>query len=427
MKLVRTKFHVLNLLRRILNLVVATVAFSSLVVSAAEDDKQQEERWFEVEVIAFKPAVASGLQEESWSPLEQIELPTPLIDFLKPVQKITPEQDNNNSFASPSTGIEEVQTVNSHDELTTANSAASTLETAKNTTQEVAFQPLSSEQLQLTAEAQTLARDPAYTLLLHTAWRQPVTSLQQAQWVRIAGGADLSAEFSYDGLPVIEINSPQSAEFEQNEIETTQNEYPKKETSALNEQKQEFPDKEERMQDGVPLEHEQSDNMDADPVTSGNTSTEVLINDLPWVPELDGAIQIYLKRYLHVNLQLYWRTPQQQEVPLAAILDSDNSELNLFNEQSETSTALGANTDSVPTQRSESLQLDWQIGDDFLTSKPKATEITRLMSYPLRQSRRMRSGELHYIDHPLIGVLIRVTPYEKESQNSDDSAQSEDL
>lgn len=30
----------------------------------------------------------------------------------------------------------------------------------------------------------------------------------------------------------------------------------------------------------------------------------------------------------------------------------------------------------------------------------------------LRQSRRMRSGELHYIDHPLMGILVRVTPYE---------------
>lgn len=30
--------------------------------------------------------------------------------------------------------------------------------------------------------------------------------------------------------------------------------------------------------------------------------------------------------------------------------------------------------------------------------------------YRLRQSRRMRSGELHYIDHPRLGVLALVTP-----------------
>ncbi|MFN2339611.1 MAG: CsiV family protein [Gammaproteobacteria bacterium] len=31
--------------------------------------------------------------------------------------------------------------------------------------------------------------------------------------------------------------------------------------------------------------------------------------------------------------------------------------------------------------------------------------------YSLRQSRRMRSGELHYIDHPRLGVLALITPY----------------
>ena len=30
----------------------------------------------------------------------------------------------------------------------------------------------------------------------------------------------------------------------------------------------------------------------------------------------------------------------------------------------------------------------------------------------LRQHRRMRSNELHYIDHPLFGLLVRITPYE---------------
>lgn len=32
------------------------------------------------------------------------------------------------------------------------------------------------------------------------------------------------------------------------------------------------------------------------------------------------------------------------------------------------------------------------------------------------QSRRMRSGELHYLDHPLFGLLIRLTPHRTEGQ-----------
>ena len=42
----------------------------------------------------------------------------------------------------------------------------------------------------------------------------------------------------------------------------------------------------------------------------------------------------------------------------------------------------------------------------------------------------MRSGELHYLDHPLFGLLVQVTPYH-ESESSvlapeDDEPQNED-
>ena len=48
------------------------------------------------------------------------------------------------------------------------------------------------------------------------------------------------------------------------------------------------------------------------------------------------------------------------------------------------------------------------------------THVTRgpddrpLLSYAFQQQRRMRSGELHYLDHPVIGLLVKVTPYESE-------------
>ena len=33
---------------------------------------------------------------------------------------------------------------------------------------------------------------------------------------------------------------------------------------------------------------------------------------------------------------------------------------------------------------------------------------------PLQQYRRMRSEEIHYIDHPLVGVIIRLTPWQSK-------------
>lgn len=37
---------------------------------------------------------------------------------------------------------------------------------------------------------------------------------------------------------------------------------------------------------------------------------------------------------------------------------------------------------------------------------------------PVQQSRRMRSEETHYIDHPLFGIVVRITPWEHPEQTS---------
>lgn len=37
-------------------------------------------------------------------------------------------------------------------------------------------------------------------------------------------------------------------------------------------------------------------------------------------------------------------------------------------------------------------------------------------TYPVVSERRMRSREIHYIDHPLVGILVYATPYKIETQ-----------
>ena len=48
-----------------------------------------------------------------------------------------------------------------------------------------------------------------------------------------------------------------------------------------------------------------------------------------------------------------------------------------------------------------------------LTADLRLIESEAGASMTLRETRRMRSGELHYLDHPRFGVLVRITPYEK--------------
>ncbi|MCF6353765.1 MAG: peptidoglycan binding protein CsiV [Candidatus Polarisedimenticolaceae bacterium] len=83
-------------------------------------------------------------------------------------------------------------------------------------------------------------------------------------------------------------------------------------------------------------------------------------------PDLEGTIRISVSRYLHVELDLLRR------IRAAASYSSY-----------EQSFEGGFTAQAQPYNR-----------------------------YRMQAHRRMRSGELHYIDHPLMGVLIKITPYE---------------
>ena len=83
-------------------------------------------------------------------------------------------------------------------------------------------------------------------------------------------------------------------------------------------------------------------------------------------PGLEGTIRISVSRYLHVELDLLRRIRSATPYP-----------------SYEQSFEGGLTEQAQPYHR-----------------------------YRMQAHRRMRSGELHYIDHPLMGVLIKITPYE---------------
>lgn len=83
---------------------------------------------------------------------------------------------------------------------------------------------------------------------------------------------------------------------------------------------------------------------------------------------LNGSFKLILARYLHIYSDMeYMRKP-----------------------------------DEITAQKTDS--------DNELTEP--VTEITALENtgYPINMHRRMRSKELHYIDHPMVGILIQINP-----------------
>lgn len=96
------------------------------------------------------------------------------------------------------------------------------------------------------------------------------------------------------------------------------------------------------------------------------------------VYELDGYLAVGRGRYLHFRPDLYFSRT------LTA------TESNLLAEQKPTTASTAVNTAISPT--------------DFY--------IPETLTVKLNQARRMRSKELHFIDHPLFGVLVEMKPVE---------------
>jgi len=145
--------------------------------------------------------------------------------------------------------------------------------------------------------------------------------------------------------------------------------------------------------------------------------------------ELEGSVTLSLSRYLHLRTNL-WLTefepnfgqPPQgwPELPLApSRLASDRPAAPTQGAGPVPFSKAGEGGGSAWdrfTQASESLipaqTLPGFLQEDYLPRRIVA----------LKQQRRMRSEELHYLDHPLFGVIIEIKPYERPKSDAGDES-----
>jgi hypothetical protein len=110
------------------------------------------------------------------------------------------------------------------------------------------------------------------------------------------------------------------------------------------------------------------------------------VNGLETGPEyywLSGTLKLSVSRYLHLESDLHMklRTTRQEVIE-----------------------------ESPPPETGG-------FGSFFgLPKEPTPIIIERpvLQDYRLFETRRMRSTEIHYFDHPMMGIVVKVTPYELE-------------
>ena len=198
------------------------------------------------------------------------------------------------------------------------------------------YQLLSPSELQLVPVAKKLQRSASYKPLLHIAWRQPTLSPTESVPV-----------FVYDG-----VDKPHKERGPQGVQPTAA-----KPGSRFAQ---------------VPVYSESYGSIT--PATEADTWVG------PEMEELSGKVRLSVSRYLHLEVDLDFRTPIIKE-----------------------------ETVLVPPPPQES--------GFFTSSEPPAEPTTRveqrlaLQSFRLQESRRMRSKEVHYFDHPMFSVISRVIPY----------------
>lgn len=130
--------------------------------------------------------------------------------------------------------------------------------------------------------------------------------------------------------------------------------------------------------------------------------------------ELQGYLDLYVERYLHLSTDLQLIRYAQTDNPFRLIDENATSGLG-----DEAMPYMGLSLDQ------ESNTLDSNVFDtDIITSNNNqyyvATE-----SIEMKQRRRMRSSELHYIDNPELGLLIYIVPLEFDALENSGAPESE--
>ena len=99
--------------------------------------------------------------------------------------------------------------------------------------------------------------------------------------------------------------------------------------------------------------------------------------------QLDGFVKIVLSRYLHANVDLQYT----RQIPVTMPAEQTKTSAVTTEEEGEQQPPVVAKTTMQP------------------------------VTFTFQQSRKMRSKEIHYLDHPVLGILILATPYAGNSLN----------
>lgn len=130
-------------------------------------------------------------------------------------------------------------------------------------------------------------------------------------------------------------------------------------------------------------------------------------------PQLQGSVRFYLSRFLHLETDLWlntsgtyipgsWTMPSPPLGPRSLIVVEPEPELEDALPESRYDTLFGTPGESDPADDAEEIL------------EPEGPIYPWRHAVALNDKRRMRSEEVHYLDHPMLGVVVKITPVLEE-------------
>ena len=105
--------------------------------------------------------------------------------------------------------------------------------------------------------------------------------------------------------------------------------------------------------------------------------------------EVEGTLSFTRSRFLHLQTNLWYTVFEPKSGESNPFLAGFQSNL----------------SDEILSQHPELVKVERERGQYFAAR-----------THPMFQSRRMRSDELHYIDHPLFGIVVRINRFKPEAE-----------
>jgi len=131
---------------------------------------------------------------------------------------------------------------------------------------------------------------------------------------------------------------------------------------------------------------------------------------------VSGALSLYRSRYIHIQPELevdQWIFTIPDDAPITSDTPAEDTSASIT---AGTTDSMGMPGENLPPNQSTDsvTQAPEMIVTPAVEPEP---EWVPLRAAQVDRSRRMRSDEVHYLDHPLLGMVVKVTPYEAPSDD----------